>query len=140
MTPKDLGFNISEMEWRVVSEQPTGRELDILKVLWQHGPCSVREVHRHLDEPDLAYNTVQTLLRIMEVDKGLVEHHVEGRAFIYTPRYSREDSATRFLDRVFDGAASQMVLSLLRAERIPPEELERMQAMIDEARHRKAKR
>jgi predicted transcriptional regulator len=119
-----------------VNEQPTGRELDILKVLWQHGPCSVREVHRHLNEPDLAYNTVQTLLRIMDVDKGLVEHHVEGRAFIYTARFSRDDSASGFLDRVFDGAASQMVLSLLRAERIPPEELERMRAMIDEARRR----
>ena len=123
-----------------MSEQPTGRELDILKVLWQHGPCSVREVHRQLNEPDLAYNTVQTMLRIMEVDKGLVEHHVEGRAFIYTPRYSRDDSAARFLDRVFDGAASQMVLSLLRAERIPPEELERMRHMIDEERRRKTKR
>ncbi len=118
---------------RVVREQPTGRELDILKVLWEHGPCSVREVHRHLSEDDLAYNTVQTMLRIME-KKGLVAYRVDGRAFIYTARYSRDDSASGFLDRVFDGAASQMVLSLLRAERIPPEELERMQAMIREAR------
>lgn len=123
-----------------MNEQPTGRELDILKVLWEHGPCSVREVHRHLNEPDLAYNTVQTMLRIMEVDKGLVEHHVEGRAFIYTPRYSREDSASGFLDRVFDGAASEMVLSLLRAERVPPAELDRMQAMIAEARRTRSKR
>jgi predicted transcriptional regulator len=115
---------------------PTGRELEILKVLWAHGPCSVKEVHRHLDEPDLAYNTVQTLLRIMEEKKRLVKHHVEGRTFIYTARYSRDDSAARFLDRVFDGAASQMVLSLLRAERISPEELDRMQTMIAEARRK----
>ncbi len=73
------------------------------------------------------------MLRIME-KKGLVAYRVDGRAFIYTARYSRDDSASGFLDRVFDGAASQMVLSLLRAERIPPEELERMQAMIREAR------
>jgi predicted transcriptional regulator len=123
----------------VVSEQPTGRELDILKVLWRHGPCSVKAVHRHLDEDDLAYNTVQTMLRIMEV-KGLVDHHVEGRAFIYTACFSRDDSASGFLDRVFDGAASQMVLSLLRAERIPPEELDRMRTMIDEARRGRGKR
>jgi predicted transcriptional regulator len=139
MTPKALGFILSEMGWRVVSEQPTGRELDILKVLWQHGPCSVREVHRQLNEPDLAYNTVQTMLRIME-KKGLVAYRVDGRAFIYTARYSRDDSASGFLDRVFNGAASQMVLSLLRAERIPPEELERMRHMIDEERRRKTKR
>ena len=122
-----------------VNEQPTGRELDILKVLWEHGPCSVKAVHRHLNEDDLAYNTVQTMLRIMD-EKGLVNHHVEGRAFIYTARYSRDDSASGFLDRVFDGAASQMVLSLLRAERIPPAELERLRAMIDQARRDRNKR
>jgi predicted transcriptional regulator len=118
---------------------PTPRELEILKVLWEHGPSSVRRVHRHLVQfEDLAYNTVQTLLRIME-DKGLVEHHVEGRTFIYTPRYSRDESAVRFLDRVFDGAVDQLVLSLLRSERIPARELERMQAMIEEARQHKAR-
>jgi predicted transcriptional regulator len=122
-----------------VSEQPTGRELDILKVLWAHGPCSVKAVHRLLDEDDLAYNTVQTMLRIME-EKDLVYHHVEGRAFIYTARYSRDDSASGFLDRVFDGAASQMVLSLLRAERISPDELDRMRTMIDDARRSRTKR
>jgi predicted transcriptional regulator len=116
---------------------PTGRELEILKVLWAQGPCSVKDVHRALNEPDLASNTVQTLLRLMEV-KGLVAHHVAGRTFIYTPRYSRDESAVRFLDRVFDGAASQMVQSLLRSERIPPDELDRMQAMIDEARRTRA--
>ena len=118
---------------------PTGRELEILKVLWEHGPCSVRVVYRQLlaDQPDgkdLAYNTVQTLLRLME-DKGLVTHRVEGRAFVYESAYSREQSATRFLDRVFDGAASQLVLSLIRSEKIPPEELEKMQQLILEARN-----
>ncbi|HLJ93789.1 MAG TPA: BlaI/MecI/CopY family transcriptional regulator [Gemmataceae bacterium] len=117
---------------------PTPRELEILKVLWEHGPSSVRQVHRHLVQfEDLAYNTIQTLLRIME-DKGLVQHHVEGRTFVYTPRYSRDESAIRFLDRVFDGAADQLVLSLLRSERVAPAELERMQAMIEEARRRTA--
>ena len=122
-------------------KEPTPREMDILKVLWEQGSSSVRGVHKQLmqREPDLAYNTVQTMLRIMD-EKGLVNHHVEGRAFIYTARFSRDDSASGFLDRVFDGAASQMVLSLLRAERVPPEELERMRAMIDEARRGRAKR
>jgi predicted transcriptional regulator len=121
---------------------PTPRELEILKVLWEHGPSSVRRVHRILlaqgENKDLAYNTVQTLLRIMEEKKGLVEHQVEGRTFVYAPCYSRDESAARFLDRVFDGAADQLVLSLLRSERISPEELERMQFMIDEARRKKA--
>jgi BlaI family transcriptional regulator, penicillinase repressor len=117
---------------------PTARELEILKVLWDLGPSSVRNVHRCLARlEDLAYNTVQTLLRIME-DKGLVEHHSEGRTFIYTPRFSRDESAARFLDRVFDGAADQLVMSLLRSEQISPDELERLESLIAEARQKKA--
>jgi BlaI family transcriptional regulator, penicillinase repressor len=113
---------------------PTGRELEILKVLWEHGPASVRAVADRLQvDKDLAYNTVQTLLRIME-DKGLVRHHAVGRTFVYTPCFSRDDSATRFLDRVFDGAVEELVQSLLRRERISPDELERLRNMIDEAR------
>ena len=119
---------------------PTPRELEILKVLWDQGPSSVRVVYRRLAQAeDLAYNTVQTLLRIME-DKGLVGHHTEGRSFVYTPRFSRDESAARFLDRVFDGAADQLVLSLLRSERISGDELGRMQALIQKARQKKASR
>ena len=108
-----------------------------MKVLWELGPSSVRTVHRYLyRKEDLAYNTVQTLLRIME-KKGLVDHQPEGRTFIYTPRFSRDESAARFVDRVFDGAADQMVLSLLRSERISPAELERMHALIAAARRQR---
>lgn len=123
---------------------PTGRELEILKVLWELGPSSVRVVYRQLLEQqpageDLAYNTVQTLLRIMET-KGLVTHAQEGRAFVYSARYSRDQSAARFLERVFDGAASQLVASLLQGERISPEELERMQTLIADARKKRTGR
>jgi predicted transcriptional regulator len=114
--------------------------MEILKVLWEHGPLSVRTVCHHLEvEKDLAYNTVQTLLRIME-DKGLVTHHAEGRTFVYTPCFSRDESAVRFLDRVFDGAAAELVQSLLRRERIRPEELERLHGLIAEARRRRARK
>jgi predicted transcriptional regulator len=114
---------------------PTTRELEILKILWEDGPSSVRAVHRRLLErnPDLAYNTVQTFLRIME-EKELVAHHVEGRTFIYTPQYSRDEDTVRFVERVFDGAASQLVLSLLRSERVSKAELDKMHAMISAAR------
>jgi BlaI family penicillinase repressor len=121
---------------------PTGRELEILKVLWEHGPSSVRAVFRQLAaarDDELAYNTVQTLLRIME-EKKLVEHIVAGRTFVYTALYTRDDSTARFLDRVFDGAASQLVQSLLSSERIPADELDRIQAMISQARRRTGKR
>jgi predicted transcriptional regulator len=118
---------------------PTGREMEILKILWEQGPSSVKEVHRRLARGgELAYNTVQTLLRIMEEKKGLVDHHVHGRTFIYTPRFSRDESTARFLDRVFDGAAAQLVQSLLRTERVSSEELDRMHTLIADARRRGA--
>ena len=114
---------------------PTPRELEILKVLWEQGPRSVKDVHRHLlsSEPDLAYNTIQTMLRVME-GKGLVGHDLDGRSFIYVARFTRDETAARFLDRVFDGAASELVQSLLRNEKVSGDELERMRAMIDKAR------
>ena len=117
---------------------PTPRELEILKVLWEYGSKSVSDVHKLLRPAEgrqQAVNTVQTLIRIMET-KGLVTHTLEGRTFIYEPMFSREETAARFLDRVFDGAASQLVQSLLKAEKIPPEELDQMRLLINQARRK----
>jgi predicted transcriptional regulator len=116
---------------------PTPRELELLKILWEHGTLSVAGVHRYAGtvEAKPALNTVQTLLRIMET-KGLVQHNVVGRTFVYSACFSKEESASRFLDRVFDGAASQLVLSLLKAEKIPAAELEQLRAVINAARKR----
>ena len=119
--------------------QPTPREMEILKVLWEIGPAGVRDVYRRLaeqQEEDLAFNTVQTMLRIME-EKGLVAHAVEGRAFIYRPLFTRENSLSRFVERVFDGAADQLVLTLLKTEKLSAKELERLQAQIESARKQK---
>jgi predicted transcriptional regulator len=120
---------------------PTPRELEILKVLWEIGPASVRDVHRALAaaQPELAYNTVQTLLRIME-EKALVRHDRDKRTFIYTACFTREQTTSRFLDRVFDGAALQLVQSLLQTQRVSREELKGMQALIAEARRKRGRR
>jgi predicted transcriptional regulator len=128
---------LSETPTPTPRPEATPRELEILKVLWERGPSSVRGVHRVLQErePELAYNTVQTLLRIME-GKRLVAHEPEGRTFIYTARFTRDQSTISFLDRVFDGGVSQLVQSLLSSERVSAEELDRMQALIAEARRR----
>jgi BlaI family transcriptional regulator, penicillinase repressor len=100
---------------------PTPRELEILKVLWEIGPASVRDVYRRLAQA-----------------QSLVQHQVEGRAFIYSPLYTREASVRGFLNQVFDGATDQLVMTLLRTERLSARELERLQAMIEEARHKKS--
>jgi predicted transcriptional regulator len=119
---------------------PSERELEILKALWEIGPASVREVHERLcPRGECAFNTVQTLLRIME-DKGLVEHQAEGRTFIYSAKHSREQVTARFLHRVFDGAVDQLVLSLLQAEDTSPEELKELERLIAKARREKQAR
>jgi BlaI family transcriptional regulator, penicillinase repressor len=116
---------------------PSGRELEILKVLWELGPASVREVHRRLCPNDeLAFNTVQTLLRIMD-DKGLVSHKRRGRTFVYTPHYSRQRASSRFLRQVFDGAIDQVVVSMLNAADPSPEELKQLARIISVARRGK---
>ena len=119
---------------------PSERELEILKVLWELGSGSVRAVHEHLCPNDeLAFNTVQTTLRIME-DKGLVGHRAEGRTFIYFPKHSREKVTRRFLHKVFDGAIDQMVLSLLLAEDASAADLKELERLIAKTRRAKQSR
>lgn len=116
---------------------PSERELEILKVLWELGAASVREVHERMcPRGELAFNTVQTVLRNME-EKGLVEHRAEGRTFIYAPKYSRERLASRFLRKVFDGALDQLVLTLLQTQDTSTAELKELQRLIAQARRQK---
>lgn len=121
----------------MAEQAPSERELDILKALWELGEGSVRDVHEKMHPNGEAhFNTVQTLLRIME-DKSLVGHRVEGRTFIYFPKHSREKVTLRFLHKVFDGALDQLVLSLLQAEDASPAELKELERLIAKARRAK---
>src|SRR4051794_883979 len=124
-------------EPELAENEPSPRELDVLKALWALGSGSVREVHERMcPEGELAFNTVQTLLRIME-DKGLIRHRADGRTFIYEPIYNRNRVTARLLHRVFDGALDQVVLSLLQAKDASDEELRGLERLIATARRRK---
>ena len=121
----------------MAENEPSPRELDVLKALWGLGSGSVREVHERMcPDGELAFNTIQTLLRIME-DKGLIRHRAKGRTFIYEPIYNRDRVTARILHRVFDGALDQAVLSLLQAKDATEAELQGLERMIAEARKRK---
>ncbi|HEV3436712.1 MAG TPA: BlaI/MecI/CopY family transcriptional regulator [Gemmata sp.] len=121
-------------------QPPSERELDILKVLWDIGSSSVRDVHDRLSpELGLAFNTVQTFLRNME-EKGLVGHRAEGRTFIYFPTHTREQVTSRFLSKVFGGALDQFVLSMLRASDASPDELRGLEELIAKARAEKQRK
>src|SRR5438309_11637596 len=118
-------------------QPPSDRELDVLKVLWELGSGSVRDVHNRL-APDLglAFNTVQTVLRNME-EKGLVGHRAEGRTFVYFPRHTREQVTSRFLTKVFGGALDQFVLSMLRSADAGPDELRDLEKLSARVRSEK---
>ncbi len=116
---------------------PSGRELEILKILWDLGPASVREVYQKMcPAGELAYNTIQTLLRIMD-EKGLVKHELRGRTFVYTPKHTRERETSRLLENVFDGALDQFVVSLLKSKNPSASDLKKLERIIGDARRRK---
>jgi predicted transcriptional regulator len=118
---------------------PTGRELEALKVLWDRGRATVREIYQALKPQgeELAYTTVLSLLQTME-QKGLVGRELVGKAHTYFAR-ARRDSTFRklagsFLDRVFDGAVDQYLVRALESRRPSVEELEELEKMIGEAK------
>ena len=114
--------------------EPTERELQILKVLWERGEATVREVHEALraDVP-IVQNTVQAFLRLME-EKGLVEHRTEGRTFVYRATSSGErtkkDLLSGLLDGVFDGALDQLVASALALKKPSADELAKLRELL----------
>ncbi|MDX1674215.1 MAG: BlaI/MecI/CopY family transcriptional regulator [Longimicrobiales bacterium] len=111
----------------------TERESDIMAVLWERGPSTVAEVREQLSD-ELAYNTVLTMLRILE-EKGYAGHEEEGRAYRYHALVEREaaaESAIRDLvRRLFGGSPSQLVTQLVRERELPEEELRRLRELID---------
>ena len=113
-----------------------GAELEVLKVLWEQGPSSVRRVLEtlHAQGRSVAYTTVQTMLTRLE-QKGFVSSNKSGPAFVYRAGVSREKiSGTRLkklLDQLYDGAAGPLVLQLLRTQRLSPTEIEELQKLIE---------
>ena len=123
-------------------DPPTDRELEILKVLWDRGRASVREVHAEMSRTaPIVQNTVQAFLRTMEA-KGLVRHRAQGRTFIYEPVPQKDETERRLvsgvLHRVFDGAVDQLVQSALSLRKPTPDELDKLEALIRQ--HKAAKK
>jgi len=120
--------------------QPTERELEALKVLWENDDeATVREIYDEMNKAGegLAYTTVLSLLQVME-QKGLVSHRREGKAYVYLPQIEREPTlrglAAGFLERVFDGALDEYLVHALGSRSVSKSELEQLEAMIAAAR------
>ncbi len=121
--------------------EPTERELEILKILWDHGEASVRSIYEEMSRAaPIVQNTVQAFLRTMEA-KGQVRHRVEGRTFVYTPLLKRDQAnkkmVSRLLQRVFDGAIDQLVQSAFSVRKPTEEEIKQLERMIKHAKQGK---
>ncbi|MBL7043991.1 MAG: BlaI/MecI/CopY family transcriptional regulator [Pirellulaceae bacterium] len=125
---------------RPKQETPTAGELEVLKVLWEHGPCTVREVLNDLNKRrPRAYTSVMTLLNVM-TEKRLVTRQPQGRAYVYQTRRPRETTLGRMvqdlLGRAFEGSASALVTQVLTQSKPSDEELEAIQQAIDQYHER----
>src|SRR6476646_8451520 len=130
---------------RLPLPKPTDAELAILRILWERGPSTVRQVHEALArDRQAAYTTALKLLQIM-IEKGIVERDESDRTHIYRARLSEETTQRQLvrdlLDRAFGGSAGKLVMQALATRRASPEELRDIRKAIDGARNdREARR
>jgi BlaI family penicillinase repressor len=129
-------FVDKELRGRFSVREPTftGRELDIMSILWRHESGSVTEVREALGDT-VAYTTVLKILQILE-EKGAVRHEAEGRAYRYFPLVeSGEAGGTalgKILEKIFGGSAELLLAQLVSDQEIPAEELARMRRLLQE--------
>jgi predicted transcriptional regulator len=115
--------------------RPTDAELEILRVLWDRGPSTVREVQDELGKTRaVGYTTVLKMMQIM-AEKGLLDRDERERAHVYSPRASREATQQRLvselLDRAFAGSASSLVMQALASRPADPEELAAIRRLLE---------
>lgn len=115
--------------------RPTDTELAILRVLWERGASTVRQVHDSLiRERPIAYTTALKMLQIM-TEKGLVRRDETDRSHVYSPRLTEEQTQRQLvrdlLDRAFGGSASKLVMQALASRRASAEELTEIRKLID---------
>jgi predicted transcriptional regulator len=120
--------------------RPTDAELAILRVLWESGPSTVRQVHNALSESrETGYTTTLKLMQIM-AEKGLVTRDESVRTHVYAARVSRDITQRQLvsdlMDRAFGGSAAALVLQALSAQPTSNEELAEIKKLIEEYRQR----
>ncbi|NNF36605.1 MAG: BlaI/MecI/CopY family transcriptional regulator [Saprospiraceae bacterium] len=115
--------------------KPTEGELEILQVLWQDGPSSVREVNEKLNtNKNVGYTTTLKLLQIMN-EKGLTDRDTSSRTHIYRAAIKESDTKngllSKFIEATFQGSAAQLVMEALGNNNTTQKELEDIKALIE---------
>ena len=125
---------------RPKQENPTPAEFEILEVIWDHGPSTVRQVMNELNKQRTrAYTTIMTLMTGM-ADKALLTQKPQGRAFVYEANINRAKLQSRMVNdligKVFDGSASALVNKILAEGQADEDELEEIRQAIEEYKER----
>ncbi|HEY1501503.1 MAG TPA: BlaI/MecI/CopY family transcriptional regulator [Acidobacteriaceae bacterium] len=118
--------------------RPTEGELELLRILWDRGPSTVRDLHQEINaKRALGYTSVLKLLQIM-TEKGLVEREESGKAHIYHPAASQNETQDQLVrdisQRLFAGSAAQLAMHALALEPVNDQELEALRNLIDQKR------
>jgi BlaI family transcriptional regulator, penicillinase repressor len=118
----------------------TQRELDIMSVLWELGEATASEVRERID-PSLAYTSVSTMIRTLEM-KGYVSHRRgEGRTHVYYPvidaEMAGESALGRVLDKIYGGSPLKLLAHLVEQRKLSDAELARMRALLDGSKKKK---
>ncbi|MBX2931348.1 MAG: BlaI/MecI/CopY family transcriptional regulator [Chitinophagaceae bacterium] len=120
--------------------KPTESELEILRVLWDKGSATVRDVHEVLSlHKDSGYTTTLKLMQIM-FEKGLVKRNDSSKTHIYTANVSKESTQNQFvnkmIDTLFSGSSTQLVMQALGNSKPNKEEIEEIQQLLNQLKKR----
>jgi predicted transcriptional regulator len=119
---------------RLKSPTLTAQELEIMKIVWELGSATVRDVYETLlEHRQIAYTTVMTVMRIMEQKKYLTKR-ADGRAYVYRPARPKKqmirELVGEFVNRVFNGSARPLVAHLIEDRCLSKEDLEEIARMV----------
>ena len=118
----------------------TGQELEIMKVVWQLGSATVRDVYEELlKSRKIAYTTVMTMMGILE-HKGRLRKTQRDRAYVYSPAEPQGQvvgsMVQEFVKRVFDGSAKPLLVHLARNKKISQKELDEISELLKKQRRK----
>ena len=124
--------------------KPTEAELALLRILWERGPSTVREIHENLsDEKETGYTTSLKILQNM-AEKGLVERDESRRSHVYRAVYQAEQTQRQLvrdlLRRAFGGSPGKLVVQALSEETVSPDDLAEIRRLIDELEARQSRK
>lgn len=119
--------------------QISDAEFEVMDLIWKYGPISTNEITERLaQKKEWSSKTIYTMLSRLE-KKGAICHEKEGRVFIYTSCVKKEDyleaESRTFVNRFFDGAMNQMVVSFLNQRELSAKDLDELQDILDKKRH-----